>query len=39
MKPWRDAPDWICYLILGVGYALALQWAAKAYTPFLYFQF
>ena len=39
IRPWNKAPDWLCYSLLGVGYALAMQFAAKEYTPFIYFQF
>jgi alginate O-acetyltransferase complex protein AlgI len=39
VKPWKSAPAWLCYGLLGVGYALALQFAAKQYAPFIYFQF
>ncbi len=36
---WRAAPGWLVYLLWGGGLALALQWAAKDYRPFVYFQF
>jgi len=38
-RPWRAAPGWLCYLVLGIGFGLAMQWAAKDYVAFLYFQF
>lgn len=37
--PWRRAPHWLCYTLWGAGVALALQWAAKDFRPFVYFQF
>ncbi|MHC4846569.1 MAG: MBOAT family O-acyltransferase [Planctomycetota bacterium] len=36
---WKRAPTWFVYFVLGLGSALALQWAAKDYQPFIYFQF
>ena len=37
--PWRKLPTPVAYFLLGAGAALALQWAAKDYQAFLYFQF
>ncbi len=36
---WERAPTWVAYGVLGAGSALALQFAARDYQPFLYFQF
>ncbi len=36
---WRALPNWLACFLLGAGFALALQFAAKDYQPFLYFQF
>ena len=36
---WQRLPAPIVYFLLGAGTALALQWAAKDYQPFIYFQF
>ena len=38
-RPWQKLPAPAAYFLLGAGAALALQWAAKDYQPFLYFQF
>ena len=39
LGPWRRAPAWLWSLIWGAGLALALQWAAKDFRAFVYFQF
>ena len=36
---WDAVPRWACYLVIGAGFGLAFQFAAKDYQPFLYFQF
>jgi len=38
-EPWKRLPAPVAHFLLGAGAALALQWAAKDYQPFLYFQF
>lgn len=38
-RAWARSPGWIQSLMLGGGAALALQWAAREYKPFVYFQF
>ena len=39
LGPWRRAPGWLWYLVWGGTMALALQWAAKDFRAFVYFQF
>ena len=36
---WRKVPDWLAWFLLGGLAALSLQWAAREYQAFIYFQF